>query len=396
MTSSYNNDDEASIQELAEELRKKLQLAHFWPNLTINSASCKELGINMSHGEPWDDSCDASTRTCPRTSLPDDLSERIRSLVSPPSAHVPNKYLSVLEDMRNNVTLHPDTNFLILSAVSSNHFLESQDMLRNFHVMVYPFFKNFSLIVYDIGLMPEERRLLEKHCRCHVADFPFQRLPDWHRDLRCFSWKIFIIAAHYLQAEVTMWSDASIRITRPVNLIELIKQTKLRGVQQRNVALETAVSNPLHTLPEMFQHFGDSPCAHMTFRQCEAGFGVYHREKLVHRAVILPWLACAVRRDCLCQEGWTTNEFMRCRPLPKNNIARCNRGDQSAISVILAKLFRQKYHYFAADTYNAQKVRKNKRREYFLELESREMESKVDSMYSGVFSGGASSQATGG
>ena len=277
--------------------------------------------------------------------------------------------------------------------MSSNHLGEFQDMLYNFHSQVFPFLKNFTLVVYDIGLTAEERRQVERHCRCQGAVFPFHRLPDWHRELRCFSWKVFIIAAHLPQAQVVMWTDASIRITKPVNLLELIARTRRLGVQQRNVPLgNSSVSNPYHTLAEVFQHFGDSPCAHITFRQCEAGFGVYHNERLVQRAVIEPWLACAVRRDCLCQEGWISNSYMRCRPSSTHDIAWCHRGDQSVISIILAKLFREKYHHFAANTYSAQKVRKNKRREYFLELDNRLMESKMESFYSGVFGSKTSSK----
>ena len=88
-----------------------------------------------------------------------------------------------------------------------------------------------------------------------------------------------------------MWTDASITITNGTEFLSAIDRTKIRGVQQR--CNPGGKPNPHYTLPQMFEAFGDSPCAHLSFQQCETGFGLYHREPLIRHAVIGAWLACA-------------------------------------------------------------------------------------------------------
>ena len=103
-------------------------------------------------------------------------------------------------------------------------------------------------------------------CRCTVVGFPFPRLPPQVATLRCYSWKVFAIAAHYAQAEVTVWLDSSIRVNNSTAFVTMVTRAKQRGIQQRCV-YPRMTRNILHTLPAMFEAFGDSPCAHSNFRQ---------------------------------------------------------------------------------------------------------------------------------
>ena len=230
--------------------------------------------------------------------------------------------------------------------------------------------KSAPFIVYDIGLTAEERTLLKRYGHCRVLDFPFDKLPKFFTTLKCFSWKVFIIAAHYEQADVLIWADASVRVRNTTQLIHLIERARTRGVQQR--FFEDMLPLPIHTDPEMFEYFGDSPCAYMPYRMCEGSFGIYHKEELIRRAVIHPWVACAGREACMCRTNWA--ERLGCRRpdrKPPADIGYCNRFDQSAISIILAKLFREKYYHFAVDI-DCVKVWRGDGQDYFVNLESKE------------------------
>jgi len=345
------------IQELTSSLRTKLNEAVKTRNKTISFKTCKHNNII-----DYDDTCKKG-RTCLKQSVPEDLEARIESLVFPPNMLVPDRFIDILDDMRAEVKGNYDV--IILHALSSNHFLESQAMLKNLHKVVYPLLKNFTLVVYDLGLKDAERKQYRKHCRCQLLQFPFQKLPDHFANLITFAWKVFIIAAHLEQAELSMWIDTSITITNGTELMSVIDRTRTRGVQQR--CDDRGIPNPRHTLPQMFEAFGDSPCAHLSFTQCEAGFGIYHRELLIRHAVVGAWVTCAANPFCI--EPVNQNRVHNCGEWVPGTIGNCMRSDQSAISLILAKLFREKMDHFAITTSSFQRVSRGQTLDYFKQIE---------------------------
>ncbi|XP_067676412.1 uncharacterized protein [Haliotis asinina] len=82
---------------------------------------------------------------------------------------------------------------MFVTATSSNHFYESQALIRNLHRNVFPLINNYTFVLYDLGLAVSERTQMEKHCRCEVRSFPLEYMPSNLRDLKCFSWKPIII-----------------------------------------------------------------------------------------------------------------------------------------------------------------------------------------------------------
>ena len=259
---------------------------------------------------------------------------------------------------------------LILNAVSSDHYNESQAMLENFHNELFPVLKNFRLIIYDIGLTKDQRKMTQKHCNCTVLSFPFHKFPTHVSTLMCYAWKPLIVAAHYDQAEVIMWADSSVRFRHSAEIPELIRRTKDRGVQQRRCFEFNKL--PHFTLPRIFEHFGDSPCAFMSVPMVEGNFALYHREPLVRRAVIEPWLACAATESCICPLQYRSRRHCFKIPMPiPNRIGLRNCYDQSVMSVILAKLFRENYFHFVVDTSRVQLTYRGYKSAYFDVLEKR-------------------------
>ena len=128
---------------------------------------------------------------------------------------IARRYLKVLRQMRSRLKGQYD--MIILHALTSNHFNESQAMIQDMHRQLFPLLKNknFIFVVYDLGLSEKERILYEKHCKCQMLTFPFEQLPSYFTTMKCFAWKVFAIAAHYEQADYLMWSDASISLTNP-------------------------------------------------------------------------------------------------------------------------------------------------------------------------------------
>ena len=349
---------ELLIQELRASLEKKLLDAEATKSIPLSFQTCKELNITN-----YDDTCSPDHSKCLNQNIPEDLNERLEKLVFPENMPIPDRYIDILNYMRKQITTKQD--LIIVHALSSNHFNETQYMLKDLHSTAFPVLKNFTLIIYDLGLKESELILLKKHCRCTVVKFPFEKFPTYFRTLKCFAWKIFVIAAHYEQANVTIWIDASISTRNVSGIPLLIDRARSRGIQQR--CNRGMTHNPYHTLPQMFEAFGDSPCAHLSFRQCEGGYGVYHNEPLIRHAVIKPWVACASREFCICPVNQGAVQY--CYPLPKRTVGICMRNDQSAISIILASLFREKFDHFVHDTTWLQKTDRGQKNDYFWQLE---------------------------
>ena len=334
-------------------------------NASLGFRSCSESGIN------YNDSCDPTAERCLRRDISHDPRQRILDLVYSDNSFVSPKFRAVIKRMRERLVVEKSKDIIIVTACSSNHYLETQAQIKNLHTEILPFMPNIQYVIYDLGLKPVERKDLEKYGKATVLDFPFQELPQFFATLKCYSWKVFIIAAHLKQADILIWGDASARYRHVSHVKQLVNRAKQRGIQQRCTV--KMVPTPQHTDPTMFEMWGDSPCAHLPYRMCEGNFGVYHNEPFVHRAIMTPWLACAAKEDCMCKDNALTKETQSCLKLPEDtkSIGICHRFDQSMISVILAKLFREKYYHFAVDTNFAQQTLRKDRAHYFDELKGK-------------------------
>lgn len=310
-------------------------------------------------------SCD---KKCLRTQLPDDLSARISQLIRPRELGMNPREHEILRDMAEKVKSSAD--IILLTAASSNHFLESQALLKNLHENVYPFLKNFTLVFYNLGLTKQERALMVKYCRCQVVDFPFHKFPNFMRKLKCYSWKPVLIKSHLQKSNVVFWMDASIRFRRaPSHLQELIETTRKRGIQIGVSSAESA----FRTNRSMYHFFGDEPCAYLNLCQGKATFGLYHREHFVERVILEPWVACALSEDCMCPRnrsacGCEDSKAMDAKyKKGKGPIVygMCHRFDQSAISLILHKLYQDLYRWVMVSVKSVLNIRRRHIITYF-------------------------------
>lgn len=331
--------------ELIDRLTKELEvILNYLPrdDLSIdhNNTCVNKISIKNS--------CNR-TNGCLRTQLPRDLRSRIEQLVRPSYMRPSEEHLNVLDAMRDSVD--GQYNIILATAASSNHYLESKALLANLHSNVFPYLSNFTMIYYDIGLEEQESADISAICKyCQIRKFPFWRIPDETlQHLKCFAWKPIIISAHISQADILYWMDASVRFHEdPTRLRELLMLATIRGMQGGSATNKT----PLVTLPTMFHFFGDEPCAYHHYSQCQAGTVVYHNEPLVTHAVLMPWLACAFNKTCMCPgERSYLRRIVQCSQfslkLKENeyNYGVCHRFDQSALSIIIRKLFQEKSHH---------------------------------------------------
>ncbi|XP_059154464.1 uncharacterized protein LOC131939952 [Physella acuta] len=299
--SPFNPDESYGIQFLAKELAKKLDLADMTPDVENITLGCK----GIRHVEP--DECNRTSlgKSCLQPILPADYETRIKQLAFKDNLQIDDQYTAVIKSFTDQINGSYDV--IIVSAVSSNHFKESQALLNSLHTGVFPLLTDYLLVVFDIGLSVEEKIQYKKYCRCIVIDFLFEKFPPHFKSLKCFAWKPIAVSAVYPKANVVIWADASVRFVLPEAIPAMVSKTKRQGVAIR--CNPKYFANPYYTLKQMFQYFGDSPCAHLPFVEVEMAFGMFHREPLVKKTILDPWVGCALNAACTCPVPQHTVQF---------------------------------------------------------------------------------------
>ncbi|KAK3798071.1 hypothetical protein RRG08_034627 [Elysia crispata] len=335
--SSFRKVDIGNIQINITYLTKLLQYRLALPNdaLKFNHRSpCKEHA---------NDSQPCLKENCPDLSNKS-LQERIEELVLAPHFQLEHHQLQNILSVVSDVS---ESDVIIVSASSSNHFKEMQAMFKALHRTVYPVLKNFNVILFDIGLKKKQRRLTEKYCKCQVLSFPFKQFPTHVRELLCYSWKAIIIRALVTKArKLLIWQDTSIRWTEE---FPSVFQRAMKYGQQLIESTHGARITS-HTHPQMFAYMREEACQYFPYREIQCGFQVMKNDPLVIQAILNPWTRCALEEPCICPVY--PKSVIRCSKGLSSTLPRCHRFDQSAMSIILSKLYAADRYRFMVPEYS--------------------------------------------
>ncbi|XP_067650031.1 uncharacterized protein [Haliotis asinina] len=240
---------------------------------------------------------------------------------------------------------------MFLSAASSDHFSENQGLVKNLHYHVFPYVKNYTFVFYDLGLRDYERREFVNHCKCEVRAFPFHLFPWRLQILSCYTWKAFLIQANLPTSDILIWVDSSIRFHKSV-IQEMLQEIETKGI----MTLYGSHSVAQHTYQTMFDYFDEDACnfAHVTEKQ--TGLLFFKNEMFIREAVVKPWAACAMDGSCMCPTNFPSWSF-GCNAKVRR-YGKCHRFEQSAMNIILAKLFRGYEETFVSSRQHTD-VRKN-------------------------------------
>ena len=100
---------------------------------------------------------------------------------------------------------------VIVTAISSNHFREAQDMFSSVQANL----PHTRLIVYDLGLSIREKIQLSRYCNVQVRTIDFSNYPLHVKKLDNYAWKPIITSEITRVYEVVIYGDASLRIFQP-------------------------------------------------------------------------------------------------------------------------------------------------------------------------------------
>nr|KAI8757246.1 hypothetical protein BgiMline_010761 [Biomphalaria glabrata] len=267
--------------------------------------------------------------SCPRGINPDPEA-RVKNMVMSPKLSLSPEQRDVILTMGKTI---PENDVIILSASSANHYAEMQAMFQNLHTVVYPNMANFTMVLFDIGLTKEQRLKTESKCKCHVVTFPVHLFKAYMKNNICYAWKPLIVLASIVKArKYLVYQDASVRWMNNFHIT--FDRANIYGHQMLRYI--KSIRTTLNTYPQMFQYMEEDPCTFMPYPEINGAPMLHKNDPLVIKTVLEPWARCALEESCICPV-----EPKKCIRCIRDNftIHRCHRFDQSAITLIMGKMY---------------------------------------------------------
>ncbi|KAI6170639.1 hypothetical protein M3Y97_01130400 [Aphelenchoides bicaudatus] len=195
---------------------------------------------------------------------------------------------------------------------------------------------NNKLILYDLGGVKGQYKddIAQMH-NIELRQFDFTQFPEHVKDLHLFSWKILILAQVFNEATNIIYLDSSVYVLSSkygpfFDQMTNFKLTPLLMIGRTHHSMGFA------THPRMFDYLPLDFSVSKKSEMSEAGFLLLHRSESTRQ--LLKWATlCALTLDCINPPG----SNITCDTTRINEIAVCNRQDQSVLNILLYNMGRQ-------------------------------------------------------
>ena len=228
---------------------------------------------------------------------------------------------------------------IVLTAASSNHWLESLDAMAS----VQNIMPDMKIIMMDLGMSTEQAKQLQRLRNVEVRKFPFDSFPPHVRRLEAYAWKSLSMQMMLFEYEVVFYMDASIRLRRP--LVDIL----IPGVQNFPIKVN---SNEWYdgafTREETYKYLGVTRKQVSKRLQKEGGLLMYRNCSFLHKRIMSALVDCALHEECIAPSGASPygcdfNKYRQQRNQIKNieqvEYIGCHRFEQSALTSVLEREF---------------------------------------------------------
>ena len=228
---------------------------------------------------------------------------------------------------------------VIITALASNHYSESLDMIGTVHY----YLPNSNLLIYDLGLRHHQVKVLQKLRNTYVIPYNYSRYQQYSqtkRYYRCYSWKIHIIneviSSSSLSQQLFLWLDASIRIVKPLDpCVKKLKSFPLVA-GERHIPGHNMIAFAKDSTVEYLDIKRESMRGMVGF--C-SGILFFNRSNPIIQFLLRKWVDCAIHQQCICGDGPSPVD---CKWEDKGGwIAYngCHRYDQATLNILVAKYY---------------------------------------------------------
>ena len=258
------------------------------------------------------------------------------------------------EKFEEEKPLHVE-HFLIVSAISSDHYDEAKDMIGS----AQHFLPTRRIVMYDLGLQESQRKELRKFCNVELRVFDFEQYPPHFKSLRKYAWKSFIIRKLALETEYLFWADASVRFAKDFES-SLSKLDKF-PVKGRHHSIDMIQLTHTGTL----DYFNITREAMQNVKGIESGLVLYKINNVTMHILDL-WCDCAMHEDCIAPKNADVYpcNFKLVKPNSTEYIG-CHRFDQSVLNIVIVREYGNKvYKYITDSLVDSLKVDRHPSHEY--------------------------------
>ena len=227
---------------------------------------------------------------------------------------------------------------VLVTAATPRYFDISQGLIKTVHEVLLPKYPDLKFIYYSLGLRSDQVERLRRYCRCEVRDFEaIQGLPLHARKYQIYAFKPIIVAEVFQEYGHVFWVDTSVRFLSN-DLKEPLRYLKQSKFLYFTYGADMNIGQ--HTMIQTFSYFKEHPCPYGSFGEVESGNTGFY-DSHVTRVVVKKWLSCALIEDCIAPQG----HKKRCTQ-PKSTVTgTCHRYDQSALGIMLRRLYHDRNDY---------------------------------------------------
>ena len=230
--------------------------------------------------------------------------------------------------------------FLIVSAVSSNHFKESKDMIGS----AQKYLPKRRIMMYDLGLEKEQRKELETFCNVELRTFDFNKYPEYFRSLFKYAWKPVIIKTVAQETEYLFWADSSIRfIPNFESALKKLDKFPIKGHHHELDIVQVTHSG-------MLDYFNMTRESMRNLVGIEGGLVLYKTNNIAMHIIDL-WCDCSMHEECIAPKN-TIHWPCKFELVKKGSIQfiGCHRFDQSALNVAIFREYGREVYKYILDS----------------------------------------------
>jgi hypothetical protein len=191
------------------------------------------------------------------------------------------------------------------------------------------------MLIYDLDLSSSEQLRIKKMCNssCILKPFKGDKYPTHLVNPKMKAYKPVIIQEVLNEYGAVIWIETP-NVFTSNKLDVFLNHSKQNGVL--TWSLKQPVSQITH--PSMFKYFASKAEDFYFVHTLDTSQLILYNNKLVHEQLMLPWVKCALKEECIAPPGakYYGCDFDR-RPL--FHYSGCHRYEMSAFSIITSLFF---------------------------------------------------------
>ncbi|XP_046412529.1 uncharacterized protein LOC124175927 [Neodiprion fabricii] len=244
-----------------------------------------------------------------------------------------SKYLVLLglDHEINTTPIVPSQNVTIVTLLRPG----SEQQIYGFVKNVTHFLPNYNIVIYSVGLNDEVLLNAKSTCnssKCSVVQFDLSPYPAHTEDDRLHVYRPLVIQTALNTLGNIFYMDSNVRLNSSEISAYLFPKYGFLTWPTKH-----ATSSLTH--PKMYEYFHASAESFFFLPLIRASYLVISNTKKIRENVMLPWVQCALTRDCICPIG-AQSAGCRFNKKPQYRYSGCHAYDTSALNIVLGLYFK--------------------------------------------------------